>query len=1579
MADLRIIGAVGIKVRPDVRGFRKEAKAAIMAESRGLDKDIPVDLHVEAHTKRAKAAVEKLKKDAEKDNVLRLDVGVDFDSLKRAEKTLEKAFSGLRSEKIEVELDDRALLEQIGKVRNDIAKSNIEMTIDPTNIDDLNKVMNKIQQVRQDLKEKIDLQINVEDIDEWEKTIQDWLDENRTMTIEISEDRDVLTKAIDRINDALGKAKFESIEVNMDEESLLAQREDLQRRLREKPMEIKVDYDSQESIDKAISLLNQQLNESRAVALDVKMDEVSIKEAIHKLESFRDKEEDKNISLPVVPSGMALAAARLNYLTRPRIVPFYVTIDKKSLAIAEGLLRSLSGLNTLQSIGRRVETLITEFDRFSMRAGGWTAAIGGITDALGYMLTSLFTIGDGVANLVGLLAMVPALAASIAAGVAIHVAAWDGFKEAIDGSEEALAALPPQAQRAALALRGTWEAMQRPIQEVFWRGVGEELTTLAEEVLPIVQEGLTETALGAGQMVGAVARSLNKIARNGDLDRMFEQLDGAFMHAARAVEPFMDALNTLGLRGSHYLPELGMWLEELAIRFNNFIQEAEKAGDIDRWIEQGIQAAKDLWSVGGSLVDMFRGLTAAVNDAGGTGLGGLRDSMRDIADIMNREPFRSQMANIFKGMRQGASDLNIGLKDLGSTLGEVSEYFRDLLTLAGGLAGKILSGLARAIERVRFQQGTLDGLRDMGIAVDDLTPSFQHLGDIIGQMADLAGSVFKGIAPLINATLGALNRGLQIAGPALERAVPPLTTFMTGLVTLAEGPFIVLAELIANLANGLADLPGPVQGAVLALGGFLLLRGQFSSMLTAMNTFWNGQRTTWSRGVATTASLNERFKASFASMAASTEANAARVQAATGRINTAMATMGGAAKRAISPLGLVGKGLLGLVGGLPGLAIMGVATAFGVMATEAANARQHVENLQQTLDETGERTAQTSATVAQAFAADSVHFLEWLSGVREMGESAQMLGTDLNALAGIVTSTNGDYEKYIELLKSYPGAYRSNRMSLAEWADQMGISEQAARDFGVANIYHLVDGMQKQRDAVANSISGWQQLNGQLSEAHPNADGVGAALRTLSDNASTADQRVRALKDAMALLNGEAPKLDEAVHKMADTMDTLPDLFTKELTDAMGNITKVPVDMADLIDVKTGEIDPDNEIGRSLRTKIDEINNESLEVAVGMKLEGATPQEIAAYLQGVRNEFAGAAEQSNLSADQINAAFDRISNGTPEEIAIAMSLNIDPFMENAQIGEAKIAEFNATTAVADLAGDNTKFGLELATSYTDLNAWDRAIGVATADMDGTRASAEKRRLDQELIDLANTDPTVLAYMDPSILRREQDRVEAELAWLNRQTPTPTVLAETAQAQGAIGLIERLLNSIDGRVTRSRHEHTNTTINRIINSDGSTSRGNTGPLRTGQVGITNANGSVIDRMGRALAKGLGGQIKAFASGGIENHVAQIAKPNSTLRLWAEPETGGEAYIPLSPAKRGRSERILHEVARRFGKRVSDVQTFSDGGVVGPSDGSNINITMNSVPVNYAQETAGELMFALKQLKRGGRYQTPGASL
>jgi tape measure domain-containing protein len=85
-------------------------------------------------------------------------------------------------------------------------------------------------------------------------------------------------------------------------------------------------------------------------------------------------------------------------------------------------------------------------------------------------------------------------------------------------------------------------------------------------------------------------------------------------------------------------------------------------------------------------------------------------------------------------------------------------------------------------------------------------------------------------------------------------------------------------------------------------------------------------------------------------------------------------------------------------------------------------------------------------------------------------------------------------------------------------------------------------------------------------------------------------------------------------------------------------------------------------------------------------------------------------------------------------------------------------------------------------------------------------------------------------------------------------------------------------------------------------------------------------------------GVLGAVQSFANGG-ENHMAQIAKAGA-MRMWAEPETGGEAYIPLARAKRERSMSILAKVAEMFGYGLAPLgmTDFGHGGFFSRSGGN-----------------------------------------
>jgi phage-related protein len=84
------------------------------------------------------------------------------------------------------------------------------------------------------------------------------------------------------------------------------------------------------------------------------------------------------------------------------------------------------------------------------------------------------------------------------------------------------------------------------------------------------------------------------------------------------------------------------------------------------------------------------------------------------------------------------------------------------------------------------------------------------------------------------------------------------------------------------------------------------------------------------------------------------------------------------------------------------------------------------------------------------------------------------------------------------------------------------------------------------------------------------------------------------------------------------------------------------------------------------------------------------------------------------------------------------------------------------------------------------------------------------------------------------------------------------------------------------------------------------------------GVYMAQGGIT----RAYIDGGIDKLERYANGGSkEQHKAQIAK-GGEWRIWAEPETGGESYIPLAKSKRKRSTQILAKTADIFGLTVVD---------------------------------------------------------
>lgn len=158
---------------------------------------------------------------------------------------------------------------------------------------------------------------------------------------------------------------------------------------------------------------------------------------------------------------------------------------------------------------------------------------------------------------------------------------------------------------------------------------------------------------------------------------------------------------------------------------------------------------------------------------------------------------------------------------------------------------------------------------------------------------------------------------------------------------------------------------------------------------------------------------------------------------------------------------------------------------------------------------------------------------------------------------------------------------------------------------------------------------------------------------------------------------------------------------------------------------------------------------------------------------------------------------------------------------------------------------------------------------------------------------------------------------AVTAYIDKLLKIPKSVGTTAKmdADAAIKKANALKAAADA-AARSRQVYIGAGVTQALSAVASVQRaidnlkGRQVYVGAGQTKAASANGNIFN----AYASGGIAPITAFANGG-ENHVAMIG--NGITRQWNEPETGGEAYIPLARSKRARSTAIWEETGKRLG--------------------------------------------------------------
>lgn len=1551
-AKIKLIGAVGVKVRPDANGFRGETQRALNKELMGLSKNIAVKGDV------------------------RLDTG--------------KARSEIRN-----------LQRQITAL-----SSGVRLNLETRGIADLKRYNDALA--------------------------------------EYKEKAEAAAKASDKY---FGANKNHTERIKADEEALASRRKLVEaskdlatswNELNLKPLDLKIVNPAQ--IDEQLAHVHRNFRAMKDDADD-------LAQHIEHLDPKMD------IDL----AGTEMAAARLAYASRPRTVPFFVTVNAKSLAIAEGMLKSLSGLNVLESAGRHLEDLLINFDKATIKGSLMATVIGNITNAVAWFGTSTFSAAGGIAEMVGLLATAPAGIAAFASAITINVAAWKNFKGAIDGDVEALAALPPAARDAAVALQGTWTQIQKPVQRTFWDGMGTAMQDAVEHLLPQVESGLTRTSTHVGRFTAEVINSFTRLAQSGGLEEMFDGLETFFDNAARGAGPLMDALNILGMRGSHYLGVFGESLADAAERFRDWIQEADDANKITAWIENGTKATKDLWSSLMSTVDIFQALTKAADTAGAGGLVGLRDSLRDIADMMDGEPFQSRLSNIFEGARRGATNLNVGVKDLGRTFGESSEEVSYMLELLGSIGGMTLTNVASAISQPKLQGGIIAGLQGMRDLLRDLEPGFDSLGRIIGNFASMSGGVLSGVGTPLSEILGLLDDIVDTVADELTEAVPALTGGLSAFVALLSGPLQLGADVLEGVLQVFNALPEPIQDAVVALGALVAFRTSLGSMFhnvrsSSMSAFsslhgyvrqadgslkdMHGNTVTMARALE---QLGPAGQKSFPFLRAAwsqqrdmiysgndairqyafsiRDVGAQRV--VIGRLGTAFTDLRNAGQQlklepgtaairnlgtaALGSAGHIGmaagaglrgamSGLMGVLGGPWGLALAAGAVAVSAFAQNQAEAKQRTEELGRTLEET--TGAVTNAT--KAFAVDRLlegrgGFNGWIDDLLDKHVDAKKaldeIGVSVSKAADLALEGGPAYDEMIAALE------KLERME----------PENEAYDVAIDRLKELRDSTREQQEETRRSAEA-------MNLTEPSALRMADAMEKIRSNTASATEKVDAMVAALEILKGEGEvsarasemNAQRVINAQMESARSLAEGIANSnvaLNDATGMLNKLHPqaveiygDMtqlrAGLLENARAAYDAAIADGATASTAAEEARkiiagNEEL-LAEYARNAGVPVDALRREWQGLLGEDWEVEAAITGTADQLRAAMaeaDRlgIEFDGKEFMAWIMAQN-DPTKVSIDEAIAWMQQFEQREAVAKITGDpdgfnaiiqaaeekGARFSTQTFTSWLDANL-DKfkdkemtaeqlgelfATYIFEAGFDGDKSAFEAERSSaiQSGQGFGRERYTATLAGTRTPFESEKGAAMGSGANFALNWYYANLSAQNATGDAVAAADQYLLANWSGRKYYAKLDATKE--------------------------ITAANGAFLTSV--YANGGINGLVKRYASGGTENHVAQIARGQTPYRVWAEPETGGEAYIPLASSKRARSTSILNQVATHFGLSLvpNSVSMYANGGTNGltPSDRTGAGVAVNiGSYVTQKTDTPDDIARALmRRIKAQGAY-------
>ncbi len=270
-------------------------------------------------------------------------------------------------------------------------------------------------------------------------------------------------------------------------------------------------------------------------------------------------------------------------------------------------------VNTLRNVERRAGSVLGVIGKLGKAGAGASGFLG--------MANSAMTLRSTLTTLAPAALALPGILAGGAVAMQTFKLATSGFSDAVSGNTEALAKFSPAGQAAVKTVQSLgsgFKQMRSAVQQEFFKDLSPQIKTVGGDLLKLGTAELPKVAAGFNGMAQGALQVAGTPFFRGSLSTIIGNTAGALGNMRFAAANALSGFVGLSAAGSTYLPAIGAAIDNVAQKFNNWVDAKGEAGIramIDGAIEGFRQLRALLDSIGQVAETVWTGLNSGLGAA----------------------------------------------------------------------------------------------------------------------------------------------------------------------------------------------------------------------------------------------------------------------------------------------------------------------------------------------------------------------------------------------------------------------------------------------------------------------------------------------------------------------------------------------------------------------------------------------------------------------------------------------------------------------------------------------------------------------------------------------------------------------------------------------------------------------------------------------------------------------------------------------------------------------------------------------------------------------------------------------------